>query len=373
MHNFKTSCCFTTFIVACILSSCSEEATTDILTSNDEIGFTAIYGDDNQSTRGAVIKEEKLGSFYVSAYAYALDESKTWDDYFDTSSSPNFIINEVVTKGTPWTTASNHYWPNTNMKMRFFGFANFEGIDKDHFKFSPSYTQITYKVPTEAENQNDIIAAVSDVETATYRASKESVPMHFHHIFTGIRFATSPATFEVTTDGKTETITNTIGDYKIISIGISNVRSEGTFTLKEFEYTDGEEMKDNASNLSFFVNRDNMWTGVDVSDLKTFTITSFENELLTPGMNITDGDNTLMMIPQTLTEDAVLVVTLEDKEGKEQTFSQPIKNLNQQGWGMGQMITYRIFTRETSVGTTFGLNYTVCPWDEKTVNIPSFN
>lgn len=384
MHNFKTSCCFTTFIVACILSSCSEEATTDILTSNDEIGFTAIYGDDAQSTRGAVVNEETLESFNVSAYAY--DLSETWnDETFDTSSSPNFIKNEVVNKGTPWTTASNHYWPNTNMRMRFFGFANFKESDKKYF--STSYTQITnYVVPTEAKDQNDIIAAVSDVLTADYRASKESVPMHFHHIFTGIRFATSPATFTM----GSETITNTIEKYTIKSIGIKNVNGTGTFTLKDFEYTSGKEY-DEEEKLDFYENRDNMWSNVTDFNLDGYFLTFDEGAELKADYDITNGveiqrndngeevsitygPNTMMMIPQILSDEAMMVVTLVNKEtNEEKTFTQRIQSLNQQGWGMGQMITYRIFTRETSVKTTLGVSYTVCPWDEKTIDIPSFN
>lgn len=382
MHNYKTSCCFTTFIVACILSSCSEEAATDIPTPKDEIGFTAFYGNDNDITRGAVINEDNLGSFNVSAYAYDLDETKTWDDYFDTSSSPNFIKNEEVFKGTPWATASNHYWPNTDMRMRFFGFANYNTA---YTNFSASYTQITnYKVRETVAEQNDIIAAVSDVKTAEYRASKKSVPMHFHHIFTGIRFVTSPSEFKI---GE-ETITNTIADYKIKSIGVKNVNGTGTFTLKKFEYTTEKEY-DEEDKLDFYENRDNMWTGVTDYNTDGYYL-SFNDVQLKPDYDITNeveikrnekgeevsityGEKTMMMIPQILPDDAMLVVILENKKTKEvQTFYQKINTLNQQGWGMGQMITYRIYTRETSVDTTLGVKYEVCPWDKKTVTIPDF-
>lgn len=385
MHNFKTSCCFTTFIVACIFSSCSEEAATDIPTPKDEIGFTAFYGNDNDITRGAVINEDNLRSFNVSAFAYPLSE--TWDDdSFDTSSSPNFIKNEVVNKGTPWTTASNHYWPNTDMRMRFFGFANFKESDEKYF--SESHTQIAnYEVLENVEEQYDIIAAVSDVLTAEYRTDKKSVPMHFHHIFTGIRFATSPATFEVTTNGKTETITNTIADYKIISIGVKNVNGTGTFTLKNFTYTSGKDY-DEEGKLDFYGNRRDMWSNVTDYNTTGYHL-SFNEVQLKPDYDITNsaeitrndkgeevsityGPKTMMMIPQILSDEAMMVVTLKNKEGKKVTFSQPIKNLNQQGWGMGQMITYRIYTRETSVDTTFGLTYEICPWDKKTVTIPDF-
>lgn len=381
MHNYKTSCCFTTFIVACILSSCSEEAATDIPTPKDEIGFTAFYGNDNDITRGAVINEDNLGSFNVSAYAYDLDETKTWDDYFDTSSSPNFIKNEEVFKGTPWATASNHYWPNTDMRMRFFGFANFAGSPAD---FSASYTQITYSVPTTVEDQKDIIAAVSDVKTAEYRTEKKSVPMHFHHIFTGIRFATSPAEFTM----GDETITNTIADYKIISIGIKNVNGTGTFTLRDFEYTTGKDYDEEAK-LDFYGNRGYMWSNVKDYNTTGYYL-SFNDVQLKPDYDITNeveitrndkgeevsityGKNTMMMIPQVLSDDAMMVVTLKNiATNEEQTFSQPIKNLNQQGWGMGQMITYRIYTRETSVKTTLGVTYEVCPWSKYSTTIPDF-
>lgn len=366
MRMLKASFGISTFFVACmLLSSCSDEQSAELLPSEQRIAFQASYGD-SESTRAAQIRVESLESFNVSAYYY----TGAWTEPAATT-SPNFIINEKVNKGadatSPWTTATNHYWPNTDGNMRFFAYANFP----TGTEISTNYTQITdYTVPEKATDQQDIIAAVSDVSTAYYRNSKKSVPMLFHHIFTGIKFATSDA--KVNVNGVE--FDNTIGNYEIVSIELKKIYATGTFTLKnEFKYKDDkEETKENDDYLDFAANRDNMWS--KVSGPKDFSVTPTTSELK-PGMNITDGETTLMMIPQSFTgatdaKDAVFVVTLKDKAGKVIPFTHSLKTSD---WGMGQMITYSIYARETSVETTFGVNYTVCPWDEKEVVIPPFN
>ncbi len=363
MHTLKTIYGFSTIIAACVaLTACSNEMSEDFPFPGDEISFMAYY-DGCESTRGAVISEGSLESFNVSAYYYTGDE-KSYDTWPSTSDSPNYIVNEVVSKGTPWTTANTHYWPNSDGgRMRFYAFANFP----DGTAFATNYTQITdYSVPPTVTDQQDIIAAVSDVETAGYRASKAPVPMLFHHIFTAIRFAVSPAT--VTVDGSD--YANVIGEkYELTSIGLENVYGKGSYTIKEFAYEeDVEEKKENAEKLKFTDNRDYMWDLDESKSTINSSVTFDQSQTLAPGKDITDGENTMMMIPQN-NSNVKLVVTLKDKNTNDSVKFEQTLDCD---WGMGQMFVYSIYAVETSQETTFGLTYQVCPWSEYTVTIPTF-
>lgn len=339
------------FILLCTaLSSCSDEMSADLQRFDDEIAFTASCGD-SPATRAAEITLNNLNSFNVSAYAY----TGNWDP--TAATQPNFIRNEVVYKGTPWTTDNKHFWPTTDMRMRFYGFANLPANTTPSSNF---FQLENYTVPSDVKEQNDIIVATNDVSTADYRKSKESVPMQFHHIFTGIKFKTGGQTLS---DGSK----NAIADYKILSIAIENVYGTGTFTIGEFKYEDGQP--ETEENLKFFANRDAMWE-YGASKSASYTISIGGNQF---GIDttITDGETTLMMIPQSFTEnpDARIVVKLKDKNGDEQTFSHPLSTSD---WGMGQMITYSLSAKETSVDTKFDIQYTVCPWTIYETEIPDF-
>lgn len=366
MYIQKTTCGISAFVLACLVSACSDDTFTGNMLTGDEIGFCATVSHrpsgaarscnaggfeylgpeaaqsdidqqlyvhtlinedciDRPSTRAAVMTYADIKEFKVSAYAY----SGGWNQPGATK-LPNFMRDASVTpigEGSVWSTDNKHYWPSTETNMRFFAYFNFP----ENAKLSGNRVTLNYTVDTDVTKQNDILAACNDVETADYIKSKGPVEMRFHHILTGIKFRTAKGD-------------NALGDYKITKVGFYNVYGKGTFTLNPFT---GDAEAD----------RSKMWQiskGTNTSPMD-FTIDLGDGIHAESNISITTDEQTMMMIPQVLPTGAYVEVTLKDKYGEEHTMT---KNLAGKDWGMGQMITYVISSNAILVEDVFEL-YTV--------------
>lgn len=364
MHILKATCGISAVIYCLIMSSCTNDMLSDNILTDDEIAFRAWVDErpsshasrsgvaggfeylgpetatsdleqtlyvhtlinedclDNTQSRAAAIHTSDLKSFQVSAYAH--DGNLTTPGG---TARPNLIQNATVKEQNNelWGTANKHYWPSSYERVRFYAYANLPGT----LTPTSNFTQLRYTVNTDVRRQNDIVAAVSDVATADYIASKQPVGMLFKHILTGIRLRTAKGD-------------NTIANYTIKRIGFENVYGSGTFTLKEFS-------NDAAADRSA------MWTlsqGTSMAVPTSFTIDFGTGKHVGSDQPITADEQTLMMIPQQLPEGARLVIALEDETGLEH---QLIKTLSGADWGMGQMITYIISSNAILVEDVFEL------------------
>lgn len=380
MYILKTTCGISAFIATCLLSACIDEPVADNFLTNDEIAFRATVNDNmsdhaarsgvaggfeylepqavtsdfnktlyvhtlvNENlleaprSRAAELHKSDLTVFNVSAYAY----SGSWITPGATK-QPNLIRNasvKPVSGMSLWTTDNKYFWPATMDRVRFYAFANLP----DGLSPSSNYTTLSYTVNPDVTEQNDIIAAVSDIPTATYISSKDAVLMYFHHILTGIKFRTAKGD-------------SGLGDYKIKRVSFENVYGNGKFTLKEFT---GDATAD----------REAMWSlgsGTSTSKPTSFSIDFGDGVQVESDMALTSEEQTMMMIPQILPDGAQVVVTLVDKFGTEH---QLIKTLTGTDWGMGDMITYVISSNAVLVEDVFELysvkraNATAAPGEE---------
>lgn len=364
MHIPKATCGIYTFAATCLLlSACADDILTDKLLTDDEIAFRASVSDrpsgrtsrsgaaggveylepeavtsdidrtlyvhtlvnedyfGQTQSRAAQIKEADFSAFSVSAYAY----DGGWTEPAATG-LPNLIRNAGVSRqdgGSLWVTANKHFWPAAEERVRFLAYANLP----DGIAPSASFTQLDYTVNKDVTKQNDIIAAVSDVTTAEYRKSGQPVEMRFRHILTGIRFRTAKGD-------------NALEGYKIKKVGFENIRSRGVFTLGEFS--------DDAT-----ADREAMWVlNSSATSLSYFSVNFGDGIDAESDIAINDDNHTLMMLPQELHNDARLVVTLVNKDGREH---QLVKTLSGADWGMGQMITYIISSNAVLVEDVFEL------------------
>ena len=145
----------------------------------------------------------------------------------------------------------------SSKKVRLYAYAPYMDLEVTEYTGAPT---ISYTLPDLAEDQKDIIAAVS----ADYPAShRRTIPMEFTHCLTAVRFR---AGFDCT----------------VKSIAINNVYSGGTYTI-------GGE-----------------WTG---SGSRSFT--AEPDKAVTSGELITDGEDIFMLIPQVLGAGAELVLTYD--------------------------------------------------------------
>lgn len=196
-----------------------------------------------------------------------------------------------------WTTSTPYYWPTVlGSRLTFWAMAGLDapGVSVAEATNSPGQMEIRYTVPQQANEQNDLMLAT----TGRINTPGERVPLKFSHLCAAVRFVT----------GKE------MQPGIIKRIILSGIKSQGVYTTT---------WSNLAGNTSFTV---------DVN--KTM------NESQTAGTAITPDDNTLMMLPQTLGDDAVMTVVFQDKvTGNERELTASLKG---QTWKQGTTTTYHI-------------------------------
>ena len=221
------------------------------------------------------------------------------------------------------------YWEakdNVNDKYSFFAYAPYADddngikVDETHITGVP---QLTYTVPTTVEDQPDLMVAIPRFNLRP----TVSVPLVMKHALTAIGFQ----------------IKGHAADYseEITDISITGVAITGTLAI------DGSEIK---------------WTDLKQPTNKTFSVSLKSGDKYTVGGKISDDllaeNGYLMMIPQTLTSEAIVQITFADG-------SKTKINLATQTWEAGKRVTYNI-TLTTSGSFTLTPEYTILSNGEHT-------
>lgn len=248
-------------------------------------------------TKGSPVTTEKFHqTMGISAYRY----KGSWTEEL----TPDFIYNEIVKEEDGWTT--DHRWPGSAYNIRFFAYAPYgcEGLTlsgKDHAG-SP---QLTYVVPSDVQNQTDLVAAATGELAGN---SNADAGISFSHILTALRIVTAD-----------DILPGTISE-----ITLKNIYGAGTYS-----YATGS------------------WEPSDNTD---FTIS---REIITDGtadQALADGEYTFMMIPQILPAEAELNITFKEKA------TSTTHNLTASIAGIdfptGQTVTFRISTSSISIEPT---------------------
>ena len=160
---------------------------------------------------------------------------------------------------------------------------------------------ISYTVPDDITLQQDIVAAVAEVDAGF----RKNVPLDFDHILTGIKFK---AGFACTVN----------------SITISNVAKSGTYTIGSG------------------------WS--DLGQTQNYTITfPGGKDVDEDSMITTDSDNNVVfMIPQSFNDDSAKITLSYDNGSTLET------SLKGREWEIGRMITYTLHEKgETQADTLY--------------------
>lgn len=269
-------------------------------TEESNIGFGDMTG-----TRAAAVG---VANFYPSfgVYGYVYTGGGTWKD--NHTSARLYVKGQVASEvGTDlWNTATMHYWPGSQYRMKFFAYAPY---DAGAVTAIDNQLRIAYTVPEEVGKQVDLLIA-NDVETApatkdtkaTYSITvpgdyNKPAKLHFYHALTAVKIKAA-------------------GDLAgtVKSVRLSGVKDSG---VHEFGIAS--------------------WNTENVGATASF---SQDLDVRLPGgktedQTVTDGEATFMMIPQTLGDDATLEVTFDD--GVVLTGS-----LAGREWPMGRTVVYRI-------------------------------
>ena len=267
----------------------------------DGIEVTGANGQtDEPQTRGSLVGAD---NFYDSFGVLASVYTGTWSE---DSCLPDYMYDVEVTEASAWTTS--YYWPGAGRNIRFFAYAPYGGqgiVLSD--KTSAGTPSITYTVPTDVADQQDLlVAATSGMAGNTAAAA----PLSFAHALTAVRFTTG----------------DDMMSGRITKITLKGVYGSGSHTMGS-----------------------DSWNGygatTDFSQTLAATVDGAANQEVTPVAA------TFMMLPQTLPSGASIeVVYMDDLTSTQRTL---IASIAGSQWPMGRTVTYRISTSSIVITPIF--------------------
>ncbi len=292
---------YTTFILILLLcvAGCSNEEDTANLTDNNTIRLSVRY--DDAFTRGTPLSSSnQLSDMGVFAY-YTGTGSNDWDSK-GANTLPNFmnnqkVINDGANSGTDnWSYYPQMYWPtDTDANITFFAYAPY-ATSENGIGILQTQGGITlnYAVPSSCANQPDLMIAIPQKDLN--RSHSGAINFNMKHGLTCIGFSAT---------GSYVTIT---------SIQLTNICTSGELSI---DATTGEL---------------NWKTGTGQSYYEAIPNTTELDETM---QSIVTSNGYLMMVPQTLPDNAQLIV--KDNENNTYTF-----DLAGQIWKAGQKINYNL-------------------------------
>jgi hypothetical protein len=274
------------------------------------------------------IEGSELESKHVTR-GYPYDMSDVYDSTFSIktfgikytsgqiSSGTVFMDENIYSRtygSSTWTSDDPDSWPAEGGMVKFAAifpaysdsstlYVNYSNLD-----YADGIISYDYTVPSEVEKQTDTQVGISEEKADNYA---QTVPMTFGHVLTAIRFTVG---------------SSMPSGMKITKIQFNNIYSEG-------HYTSSSEMS--SSDLG-------TWSSLSGKTSFSYSM-SYSTTGSSSGAAILGGTNSttnFIMIPQTLGDDAELVVTyVSEDDGTEynKTYSLAGKE-----WEIGQFVTYRL-------------------------------
>ena len=282
---------------AFVLGSCVEDEVLenqDNLTPKKSISFNAVvdWAEDHIEGRGAVLTQANLTSFNVWAtLTKAENLGGTTINYFS-----GVAYNKDATTGV-YSSTANYYWPGEGPILDFIAVGN-----------DPNFTPgQAYTVPTAATSQKDVVVATASAPGTGYNNNYQPVPLDFQHIMSAV----------------TVSIGTGMGVGTINSVTFKGIKNKGTYNVASPTWTTANDATTPDYPVTF------------VDNATTYAVSS------TPTANtiITDDEATLMLLPQTFTNDAQIVVNFTPTGGTAQDFTASLKD-QLTGWTMGKAYNY---------------------------------
>lgn len=264
-----------------------------------------------------------LNSFGVCAFYY-----KTAD-----ATPVTFFANEdAVKNGATWTTTTPYYWPTvqgSTLTFRAMAGMDAEGVTAAPSASAPGELEIAYTVPSQASAQSDLMLAT----TGRLNTPGQPVQLQFKHLCAAVKFVFG----------------NEMQPGTLKSISLSGIKDRGRFTTE--------------------------WNEITGDATFTINVDKATSESETAGGAITTDNNTLMMLPQQLGDNATLTVVFQDNiTGRERTMSASLKG---QTWRQGKTTVYHIgitpdyeleFISQPEVQDA---HYVIYPIKIKSANLPA--
>ena len=211
--------------------------------------------------------------------------------------------------------SNNSTWP-IDSKVSFHAYAPHSSESNSMLKSSPDLTKVQTNIhytasSADIEKQPDLIVATNAAQRSK-TAANTHVDLQFSHALTAVSFAMSSDLAEVIGTGA-----------KLTSVSLMGIPNEGDCQLIA---KDGKHDSSSAN-----------WKLSSATDTYTFNL-STKNVTVGSNMALTDDNQTLMMIPQTLPDGAKLVFTFKLND-QPQVLTVP---LNGQKWEAGKSVIYKL-------------------------------
>lgn len=264
-------------------------------------------------TRGSLTDANSIESFGVYA------------SIAGSGSGPDYMCNEEVTASNDWMPLHEYLWPGSgslhiNAYSPYTQSPAAEGITSLP---SSSYTDdltIDYVVPESVADQMDLLWSTPR------EASSSPCDLSFNHALTAVRFSVGAEMAPCT----------------VKEISFKGIKNSGTLNIETGEWTSI------AGDASYTVTPD-------------LTLTAeADSKFVAPGTPIVNGNNTFILMPQELSAEASVSVTLE-QSGKTTVLD---ASLEGQSWEAGKTVIYRLSaspqadTLILEISGNFGSKYT---------------
>lgn len=218
--------------------------------------------------------------------------------------------------------SNNSTWP-IDSKVSFHAYAPHSSESNSMLKSSPDLTNVQTNIHYEAkvssvdiENQPDLIVATNAAQRSK-TAANTPVALQFSHALTAVSFAMSSDLADVIGSGA-----------QLKSVSLQNIPNEGDCQLI------AQDDKHSSPSTIWKLDYDN-----DKNKKGTYTFDlSTKNITVGSDLALTDDNQTLMMIPQTLPDGAKLEFTFM-QNGQRQVLT---VNLNGEVWEAGKSVIYKL-------------------------------
>ena len=268
------------------------------------------------TTRGTMNNDPVVGNFRVSAN-YIQNEGSEEESFFQDREAKKEGSNNN------WFVADNVKWPAAGT-VSFYAYApyNYNNVSSLKWMGVDDVTQnktIHYEVPAKVEDQPDFIVANSEGKSFTSSSANTPVALNFSHALTAITFSVS----------------DDMEKGKINSITIEGVKGEGDYNLSTKEWSVSSSSSAASYNVPISASGLNVGTGT---------------------VNLAP-DATLMMIPQTLGDDAKVTINITPS-GKSAVDAVDLTfDLKGTQWVAGNHVTYLLSTTKIIKLNMGSVNY----------------
>ena len=274
-------------------------------------------------SRGTITDSESIDEIAVSAIV--INDSEAPKGWPATGDAQMYMNNEPVYKDYNWTTG--RYWPQEQDSIRFYAYSPVGALDDESQDYTKGLPNMSYNEPGFYYRVSDVVADQQDllVAAAQYKGNYcKPAQINMCHALTAVELKLS----------------DEIEGFTIKHLSISGVENDGTY---EYDFTPNLDECENSRD-------DGHWILDDLDNQQgEYILYDDEQGVELNGTQVSLGDNlVLMMMPQTLTDDATITVKGTDHiTGLDITLTANIGD--GPAWGKGQHVVYTLSFNPTRI------------------------